>query len=314
MAPERWRLVAKWSARTISSLILGVVMFAIGVLIVIPRASHGTALTVLTGSMTPGIPVGSIVLDRPVDPGTLHVGDIATYQVAPGTAEYITHRIVKIDTTTTPVTFTFKGDANRGPDIRPVPATAIRGKVWFHLPYLGAIRDAMHTKGGLAGVGIVVLAAYALFQLAGGLNDRRKGGATAADNAEAGPHGVEAAGAAPALQAFAKRGRDRAVPQVMILATLSTTEFDGLAPRTVANLLGGILLDTSADMFTVLLAESAPRAEATTALIESFRPRSLQTALATFEDRRDPQPIELDARALRKLRREDLLTMLDAHV
>jgi len=166
--------MVKWTARAISVLLLGLVMLAIAVLIVIPRATHGTALTVLTGSMTPNIPVGSIVIDRPVDPGTLHVGDIATYQVAPGLSEYITHRIVRIDTKTAPVTFTFKGDANRGPDMKPVPVTAIRGKVWFHLPYLGSIRDAMHTRGGLMGVGLVVLAVYALFQLVSGLKERRE--------------------------------------------------------------------------------------------------------------------------------------------
>ena len=49
------------------------------------------ALTVLTGSMTPEIPVGSVVIDRPVDPGMLKVGDVATYQKVPGVDEYITH-------------------------------------------------------------------------------------------------------------------------------------------------------------------------------------------------------------------------------
>ena len=283
MAPDTWHLVAKWSARTISALLLGLVMLAMGVLIVIPRATHGTALTVLTGSMTPGIPIGSIVIDRPVDPGTLHVGDIATYQVAPGKADYITHRIVKIDTATTPVTFTFKGDANRGPDMRPVPATAIRGKVWFHLPYLGAVRDAMHTKGGLAGAGMLVLAVYALFQLVGGLKDRR---------------GVAPA---PALRAYAEAERSLETPRVMILTTLSTAEFDGLAPHAVNRLLGGILLDASDDTFTVLVAESASRAQQTVELIESFQPLSLQTAIASFQQCRDPQSFTPD-RAVHRLR------------
>ena len=97
------------------------VVGALTVVVVLPRATHGTALTVLTGSMTPGIPVGSVVVVRPVDPGTLKVGDIATYQVKPGKPDYITHRIRKIDTSTTPTSFIFKGDANRGADLNPVP-------------------------------------------------------------------------------------------------------------------------------------------------------------------------------------------------
>src|SRR5581483_4069860 len=170
---------ARWAVRLFLVAGLGLVGFALVVLLVLPRATHSEALTVLTGSMTPKIPVGSVVIDRPVDPGTLHVGDIATYQKAPGEAEYITHRIIKIDTSKTPAMFTFKGDANRGPDIDPVPATAIRGKVWFHVPYLGAIRDALRTKGGLAGIGMVLLGAYALVQLAGVLKDRRRKSGTA---------------------------------------------------------------------------------------------------------------------------------------
>src|SRR4051794_38499467 len=97
MTAKSWRRTTTWSIRLLLLAVLAVVAFAIAVLVVLPRATHGTALTVLTGSMTPEIPVGSIVVDRPVDPGTLHVGDIATYQKEPGKAEFITHRIVKID-------------------------------------------------------------------------------------------------------------------------------------------------------------------------------------------------------------------------
>lgn len=171
------RTAARWGLRAVL-LALGVVIAgAVAILIVLPRASHGTALTVLTGSMTPDIPVGSVVIDRPVDPGTLHVGDVATYQKAPGVNEYITHRIVGINTKTNPVTFTFQGDANRGPDITPVPASAIRGKVWFHVPYLGAIRDSIQSHGMRAVallLAIVGLAGFALSQLVSAARARKR--------------------------------------------------------------------------------------------------------------------------------------------
>jgi hypothetical protein len=120
----------------------------------------------------------------------LHVGDVATYQKTAGKAEYITHRIVKIDASATPTMFTFKGDANRGADIAPVPATAIRGRVWFHVPYLGAIRDALHTKGGLAGVAMLLLAGYALVQAGAAVMDRQRRD----PNATQGPGDAEARG------------------------------------------------------------------------------------------------------------------------
>jgi signal peptidase len=171
------KIAAKWVVRLVLIAFLGVVLAAVAVLIVLPRATHGTALTVLTGSMTPDIPVGSVVIDRPVDPGTLHVGDVATYQKARGVNEYITHRIVKIDTSTTPTSFIFKGDANRGPDMTAVPSGAIRGKVWFHVPYLGSIRDSLGGALGrtlLIALVVVALAGYAVTQLVSVVRDRRR--------------------------------------------------------------------------------------------------------------------------------------------
>jgi signal peptidase I len=172
------RTAVRWLVRIVLVAFLAVVVAALGVLVVIPRVTHGAALTVLTGSMTPGIPVGSVVIDRPVDPGTLHVGDIATYQKAPGVNEYITHRIVKVDTSGPQTTFTFKGDANRGPDLDPVPAGAIRGEVWFHVPYLGGIRDGLGGAFGrtlLLAVVILGLAGYAARQFVGVVRERRTG-------------------------------------------------------------------------------------------------------------------------------------------
>jgi signal peptidase len=229
--------------------VLGLVTFAIVVLTVLPRATHGAALTVLTGSMTPTIPVGSVVIDRPVDPGTLRVGDVATYQAAPGKAAYITHRIVKIDTSTSTTMFTFKGDANRGADSSPVPATAIRGKVWFHVPYLGGIRDALHTKGGLAGVAMLLLAGYALHQGAAGLRDRRRPAEQAVDNLSI--------------------DLDRALPQFSLLMRLRRQAFEGLDPESVARALGAALVEADEDTFT-LLAAHADRARDALVLIDAL--------------------------------------------
>jgi len=171
------KIGTRWLTRLVLLGFLALIVGALTVLVVIPRATQGTALTVLTGSMTPAIPVGSTVVVRVVDPGTLHIGDIGTYQRAPGVNEYITHRIVAIDTTTSPVNFTFKGDANRGPDITPVPAGAIRGKVWFHVPYLGSIKDGLSGGSGrvpLLGAATVGLAGFSLYQFFTVIRGRRR--------------------------------------------------------------------------------------------------------------------------------------------
>lgn len=240
MTAKSWRRVAKWAARTALLLTLGCVLFAISVLIIIPRATHGTALTVLTGSMTPDIPVGSVVVDRPVDPGTLHVGDIATYQKTPGKAEYITHRIVKIDTSKTPTQFTFKGDANKGADIAPVPATAIRGKVWFHVPFLGSIRDAVQTKGGLIGVAMVLLAGYALLQVAGAYKDRRSKQARSAPELDAQDSET------PTLTGAEAMGLMQVRQRLKLLTDVETAEADHLTAQALLRVLGGVFLDDDA--------------------------------------------------------------------
>lgn len=274
MTAKRFSRVAIWATRLVLFAVLGLIAFAFTVLVVLPRATHGAALSVLTGSMTPTIPVGSVVVDRPVDPGTLHVGDIATYQ-KPGTSEFITHRIVKIDTSKTPTVFTFKGDANRGPDIIPVPSKYIRGKVWFHVPHLGAIRDALHTKGGLAGAAMLVLAGYACYQGASALRDRNapKPATPAYDKLYSDPCTDQ--------QASAKELPDE---PTLIHAVVPRQSLDGLTPRVFGLLLGGMVIDDAGDEITILVATSATRLAVTTEILLKFDATRIEVSGNVSED------------------------------
>lgn len=274
---DKAAVIARWVVRLALVCVLGAVTFAVVVLVVLPRAVHGTPLTVLTGSMSPDIPVGSVVIDRPVDPGTLHVGDIATYQENPGQAVYITHRIVKIDSSKSPTMFTFKGDANRGPDMKPVPATAIRGKVWIHVPHLGSIRDAIHTKGGLEGAGMLVLAIYALVQLGG---SRKEAGSSKR------PAKTDSAGALSTAEWNVVREQldghrlDSASPS-LVLVTLPTAECAGLSPEDVSQMLGGTLVEVNDTSFTVLAVEEPARRGAALVVAHEAAPAALK-GLATI--------------------------------
>lgn len=173
--PRAARLVWRSGWRLLLLALAMLVTAAVVAVVVLPRASHGVALTVLTGSMTPGIPVGSVVIVRPVDPATLRVGDVATYQVEEGKEVFITHRVTKVRTNGDDLRFRFQGDANRAPDRELVPAGAVRGKVWFHVPYVGGFRDALRGKGGIALLGTLLLGGYAATQIATGLRSWRKG-------------------------------------------------------------------------------------------------------------------------------------------
>ena len=266
---DRNRNVIRATVRIVTRLALLafalLVVFCVAVVIVLPRATHGVALTVLTGSMTPEIPVGSVVLVRPVDPRTLEPGDIATYQREEGKKVFVTHRVVKVHDEPEGLTFTFKGDANRGADVAPIPAGAVRGEVWFHVPYLGGIRDALHGKGGVTLLGMLLLAGYAISQVSAGLRERR----TSQDSTRS---SVEFDG--PVLLAEFERGVADAI------------SVDELVSGT-----RGLLVAMDEQRFTVLCRPSPDSLHAAADLLEQFRPtRLLLLGSATL--RGDAQPLE----------------------
>jgi signal peptidase len=123
--------------------------------------------------MTPTIPVGSVVVVRPVDPQSLKAGDVATYQVRKGEDVFVTHRIIDIVSKRGGPAFKFQGDANSAPDESLVPSGAVRGKVWYHLPYVGTVRDAVRGPGGVTLLVLLALGGYAVSQLSAGLRERR---------------------------------------------------------------------------------------------------------------------------------------------
>ncbi|RCW45264.1 signal peptidase [Halopolyspora algeriensis] len=131
------RRVAGWIGGLV---VLAAVALALSITVV-PAVVGGRTLTVLSGSMSPTIPAGSVVVTKPVDPASLHVGDVITFSSrgpdALGSSHRVTHRIVAVDRTAESVSFTTRGDANEAVDAQPVVADDVIGKVWFHLPWLG---------------------------------------------------------------------------------------------------------------------------------------------------------------------------------
>lgn len=268
----------RWTGRTIMLVILAAVVGAVTVLMVLPRATHGAALTVLTGSMSPEIPVGSVVLVRPTDAANLRVGDVATYQAESGKEEFITHRIVDIDPSTEPTSFTFKGDANRGPDLDPVPAGAIRGEVWFHVPYLGAIRDSLHGKAGLSLLAMVLLGGYAIVQGVGAVREIRRG------RTDTGP------GSAPEPSRLLCDGP-------LVVATFPSANLPA-APCLLARQWGGLVLAKAEESCTVLLAPQPGTTAATVELLRGFAPTQVEVVerpIILDPERPDAQPpVDID--------------------
>lgn len=81
-----------------------------------PRTGRYGTLTVLSGSMRPTIPEGSVVLVTPLDPSDIRVGQVLTYAIPEGDRRVVSHRVVEIvEGGDRPVVRT-QGDANDAPD------------------------------------------------------------------------------------------------------------------------------------------------------------------------------------------------------
>src|SRR5699024_9486081 len=147
-----------WFVRAVAGLtVAGILALAVA-LTLVPAVVGGHTATVLSGSMAPRLPVGSVLVDKPVKAGSLETGDIITYV---SENSLVTHRIVRIRHTEDGPAFITQGDANDTPDREPVQPAQIRGELWYHVPYIGTVRDALTSPSGLvmAGSGVVLLTA-----------------------------------------------------------------------------------------------------------------------------------------------------------
>ena len=81
-----------------------------------PRTGRYRTLSVLSGSMRPGIEPGAVVVVMPEDPRELRVGQIITYRIPVDDRRVVTHRVVEILEAGDRPVFRTQGDANDAPD------------------------------------------------------------------------------------------------------------------------------------------------------------------------------------------------------
>lgn len=88
--------------------------------------------TVLSGSMEPAIPIGTLLVVYPVKPEELESGDIITFSV--GGNMTATHRVTSIHEKPDGIFFQTKGDANAAVDGKLVHESQIIGRPVFSIP------------------------------------------------------------------------------------------------------------------------------------------------------------------------------------
>jgi signal peptidase len=81
-----------------------------------PRTGRYRTLTMLSGSMVPTYPVGSVLIDVPERPSDLRVGQVITFQVPTGDHRVESHRVFKVVSGGAYPVIQTKGDANPAPD------------------------------------------------------------------------------------------------------------------------------------------------------------------------------------------------------
>lgn len=166
-----------WILQTASWMLLLTVVALLVAIIGLPRAAGATPYTVLTGSMRPTMPPGSLAVIKPIEAGELKVGDAITYQIRSGEADVVTHRIISIAQTLGGETlFTTQGDANPHPDEKPVKAGQIRGVVWYSIPFAGYLNSLLTGEQRIWAVGsaVVLLLGYAAFMGIGAMMEARR--------------------------------------------------------------------------------------------------------------------------------------------
>lgn len=166
-----------WILQTASWMLLLTILALLVAMIGLPRVTGATPYTVLTGSMRPTMPPGSLVVSKPVEAGELKAGDAITYQIRSGEPEVVTHRIISVaQTLGGEKLFTTQGDANPHPDEKPVKAAQIRGVVWYSIPFAGYLNSLLTGEQRIWAVGstAVLLLGYAAFMGIGAMMDARR--------------------------------------------------------------------------------------------------------------------------------------------
>lgn len=135
-----------------------------------PRLAGIKSYVIVSGSMEPAIPVGSLVYSKEADPKTLEPGDVIVFYSSNagqgGSTEGVipvTHRIVENNKAAGEITT--KGDANEHNDLSAVIYNNVEGKVIYHIPWLGYLAAPLSSRMGKIAAALIIMAGYLLTEV-----------------------------------------------------------------------------------------------------------------------------------------------------
>ncbi|TSD49272.1 MULTISPECIES: signal peptidase I [Rhodococcus] len=166
-----------WTRTVVSWLLLLVMVGLLAVMVVIPRLTGSTAYTVLTGSMEPTMPPGTLIVVKPTPNEDLATGDVITFQPVSGDPAVVTHRIEGIYYTGEGERrIHTRGDNNPIADSWSLVPEQIRGRVIYSVPQLGRVNTVINgqSRSILVTGTAVALGGYAVWMVISGLLDKRR--------------------------------------------------------------------------------------------------------------------------------------------
>lgn len=134
-----------------------------GALLALPGLLGYSPYTIVSGSMEPAIPLGSVVYARGVPPERVQPGDVIVFYGGRNGDAVTTHRVV--ENRTAAREFITRGDANADNDMLPRPYENYIGRVELSVPLLGRILTVLSGKAGRAGLMGIVFAVMGLYFL-----------------------------------------------------------------------------------------------------------------------------------------------------
>ena len=163
--PVPFLRLASAAARLVVNAAIGIVVLGLLTLVVGPRLYPFQAFYVRTGSMSPSIPVGALVVATRASAADLGPGDVIVFQRPDQPGQMVVHRIAAVEQTPSGPAFLTKGDANGTPDGWQVPATGDGWRAAYSISRAGFAVGWLHaavSRRGWVGSLAIVAAIYAL--------------------------------------------------------------------------------------------------------------------------------------------------------
>lgn len=117
---------------------------------------------VLTGSMSPTINPGSLIIVKEIDDSEVKKGDVITFKGS-STSNLTTHRVVEVIEKNKNIKFQTKGDANDVLDPMLVDEGLLVGKVIVDIPYMGKVMSFINQYRVIIVILIIVYLCFGTF-------------------------------------------------------------------------------------------------------------------------------------------------------